>query len=60
MADYISEDKINSFKEEIDYIMFNILRSFTYKFCSGLFKYNWKHFWIPHDNQMDIYIYTIL
>ena len=29
MADYISEDKINSFKEEIDYIMFNILRSFT-------------------------------
>ena len=40
MADYISEDKINSFKEEIDYIMFNILRSFTYKFCSGLFKSN--------------------
>ena len=36
--------------------MFNILRSFTYKFCSGLFKYNLKHFWIPHDNQMDIYI----
>ena len=41
MADYISEDKINSFKEEIDYIMLNIVR------CSCLFKYNLEYFWIP-------------
>ena len=45
MADYISEDKINSFKEEIDYIMLNIVRS--YKCCSCLFKYNLEYFWIP-------------